>query len=129
MLSVPIKADCQVPHVDINPSEKVEFTEACLNYPEKRTIILKNHSDIKAKFAIVPQSEESKVLARYTVTPEFGVIDEKEDKELEITLTTCKLGEITLPLNINIIGTNNNQPKLLNICANSDGPKVVVTPE
>jgi hydrocephalus-inducing protein len=39
------------------------------------------------------------------------------------------LGEITLPLNINIIGTNNNQPNLLNICANSDGPKVVVTPE
>jgi hydrocephalus-inducing protein len=32
-------------------------------------------------------------------------------------------------LNINIIGTNNNQPNLLNICANSDGPKVVVTPE
>jgi len=25
MLSVPIKADCQVPHVDISPSEKVEF--------------------------------------------------------------------------------------------------------
>jgi len=33
MLSVPIKADCQVPHVDITPSEKVEFAEACLNYP------------------------------------------------------------------------------------------------
>lgn len=78
MLSVPIKADCQVPHVDISPSEKVEFTEACLNYPETRTIILKNHSDIKAKFAIVPQSEESKVLAKYTVSPEQGVIDEKE---------------------------------------------------
>jgi hydrocephalus-inducing protein len=25
MLSVPIKADCQVPHVDISPAEKVEF--------------------------------------------------------------------------------------------------------
>lgn len=32
-------------------------------------------------------------------------------------------------MNINIIGTNNNQPNLLNICANSDGPKVVVSPE
>ena len=42
---------------------------------------------------------------------------------------TCKLGEITLPLHINIVGTNNNQPHLLNICANSDGPKVAVTPE
>ena len=25
MLSVPIKADCQVPNVDISPAEKVEF--------------------------------------------------------------------------------------------------------
>lgn len=75
MLSVPIKADCQVPNVDISPSEKIQFAQACLNYPETRTIVLKNHSDIKAKFSIVPQSEESKVLAKYTVVPEFGVID------------------------------------------------------
>jgi len=69
MLSVPIRADCQVPHVEISPAEKVEYAEACLNYPEIRTIVLKNHSDIKAKFAVVPQSEESKVLAKYTVEP------------------------------------------------------------
>ena len=46
-----------------------------------------------------------------------------------MTLITSKLGEITLPLHVNIIGTNNNQPHLLNICANSDRPKVTVTPE
>lgn len=56
MLSVPIKADCQVPNVDITPAEKVEFAEACLYYPETKTIILNNHSDIKAKFNIIPQS-------------------------------------------------------------------------
>lgn len=129
MLSVPIKADSQVPTVDISPPEKVEFAEACLNYPETKTIVINNHSDIKAKFNIVPQSEESKVLAKYTVSPETGVIDEKSSKELQITLVTCKLGEITLPLHVNIVGTNNNQPHLLNICANSDGPKVAVSPE
>lgn len=77
MLSVPIKADCLVPHVDISPAEKVEFAEACLNYPETKTIVLRNQSDIKAKFSIVPQSEESKVLAEYTVVPDSGVIDER----------------------------------------------------
>jgi hydrocephalus-inducing protein len=92
MLSVPIKGDCQVPVVDITPSEKVEFAEACLNYPETKTIILNNHSDIKAKFSIIPQSEESKVLAKYTVAPEAGIIDEKASKELQITLVTSKLG-------------------------------------
>jgi hydrocephalus-inducing protein len=48
---------------------------------------------------------------------------------LQLTLITSKLGEITLPLHINVVGSNNNQPHLLNICANSDGPKVSVTPE
>ena len=67
-------------------------------------------------------------MAKYTVSPESGVIDEKSSKELEITLITSKLGEITLPLHVNVIGCNNNQPHLLNICANSDGPKVAVTP-
>ena len=56
MLSVPIKADCQIPNVEINPSEKVEFAEACLNYPETRIIQIRNYSDLKAKFQVIPQS-------------------------------------------------------------------------
>lgn len=69
------------------------------------------------------------MLAKYSVSPDFGVIDEKSSKELQITLVTSKLGEVSFPLHVNVIGTNNNQPHLLNISANSDGPKVAVTPE
>jgi hydrocephalus-inducing protein len=41
-------------------------------------------------------------------------------------LTTKKLGDITLPLSINIIGSNNGLPHILNIIAFSTGPKVDV---
>mgnify|MGYP000931519496 FL=1 len=78
---------------------------------------------------MLPQSEESKILARYTVSPETDVIAERDSKEVQVTLVTIKRGEITLPLHINIVGTNNSQPNVLNICATSIGPPVKVTPE
>jgi len=57
MLSVPIRAECQVPSVEVSPVEKLEFGEAFLNYPETRIVTLKNNSDLKAKFHVLPQSE------------------------------------------------------------------------
>jgi hypothetical protein len=56
------------------------------------------------------------------------VINERDTKEVQVTLVTTKRGEITLPLHINIVGTNNSQPNVLNICATSIGPPVKVTP-
>ena len=43
-----------------------------------------------------------------------------------MTLTTKKLGDITLPLSVNIIGSNNGLPHVINIVASSTGPKVEV---
>lgn len=39
---------------------------------------------------------------------------------------TMKLREITLPLSINIVGANNGLPYVINIVANSIGPRVEV---
>ena len=39
---------------------------------------------------------------------------------------TMKLREITLPLSINIVGANNGLPHVINIVANSIGPRVEV---
>lgn len=78
---------------------------------------------------MLPQSEESKILATYTVSPETDVIAERDTKEVQVTLTTIKRGDINLPMHINIVGTNNSQPIILNICAVSVGPPVKVTPE
>ena len=43
-----------------------------------------------------------------------------------MTLITKKLGEISLPLAINIIGNSQNNPHIINITANSRGPIVEV---
>jgi hypothetical protein len=45
---------------------------------------------------------------------------------VRVTLITKKLGEITLPLSINIVGNTHNNPHTLNITANSIGPIVEV---
>jgi hydrocephalus-inducing protein len=36
------------------------------------------------------------------------------------------LGDITLPLSVNIVGSNNGLPHVINIIASSTGPKVEV---
>ena len=43
-----------------------------------------------------------------------------------MSLFTKKLGEITLPLAINIVGNQNNSPHTINIMADSIGPIVEV---
>lgn len=43
---------------------------------------------------------------------------------ITITLITKKLGEITLPIAINIVGNQSGNPHTINITANSIGPIV-----
>jgi hydrocephalus-inducing protein len=45
---------------------------------------------------------------------------------VKVTLITKKLGEITLPLSVNIVGNTHNNPHIINIMANSIGPIVEV---
>ena len=57
MLSIPIRADCQVPNVEILLADnKLDFSEAFLSHPEIRSFKLVNKSDLKAKFQVLPQS-------------------------------------------------------------------------
>ncbi len=75
---------------------------------------------------MLPQNEESKVLATYRVDQESGFIDPNQSVTIRVTLMTMKLREITLPLSILIVGANNGLPQVLNIIANSVGPRVEV---
>ena len=38
MLAVPIKADCQLPEVDVNPLDYLDFDECFLRHPVSRPI-------------------------------------------------------------------------------------------
>lgn len=75
---------------------------------------------------MLPQNDEYKVLAKYTVDPESGIIEKNSAVTISVCLTTRKLGDITLPLSINIVGSNNGLPHVINIVASSIGPIVEV---
>jgi hypothetical protein len=53
---------------------------------------------------VLPQSEESKVLAEYHVDQESGQIEQHGQSIINVSLFTKKLGEINLDLAINIVG-------------------------
>ncbi|CAD8206755.1 unnamed protein product [Paramecium octaurelia] len=129
MLSIPITADCQAPRVELRPSDRLNFNKGddqkvFLRNPCKSRVDLINTSELPAKFVVLPQNDEYKVLADYTVEPSSGKINGNSTMSLEVTLTTKKLYDITLPLQINIVGTNNGQPHVITIVAFSEGPKV-----
>lgn len=54
MLSIPIKAVCRAPNVNIDPIDDLDFGKVFLDYPKVKTVSLDNTSDLKAKFIILP---------------------------------------------------------------------------
>lgn len=67
------------------------------------------------------------ILAKYEVEPASGIIEPGCTITIAVKLVTNKLGDITLPLGIVIVGSNNNLPYLINIVACSIGPIVEVS--
>ena len=124
MCSLPIIAESEVPNVKIEPYDSLNYGKTFLNSARSDKIItLINDSSLMAKYEVLPQTEESKVLAEYSVDKESGHIAENSKEVLTVTLKTNKLGEITLPISISIVG-NASSPHTINITANSVGPEV-----
>jgi len=126
MKSIPITAQCEVPVIEIKPADRLEFDKIFLRDPGTRGLTITNTSLLKARFNVLPQNQESEVLAKYKVDLESGDIDPGKEVTIKVTLVTKKLGEITLPLSINIVGANNQLPYIINIVATSTGPSVEV---
>lgn len=133
MQSIPIRAECEVPQVEIRTdgesADKLDFKNVFLRHPETQSIKIINlskHKELLAKFNVLPQNEDTKILAKYQVDPSTGTIEAGGTATVTITMTTQKLGDISMPLAIEIVGQNNEQPHILNIVANSIGPQVEV---
>lgn len=54
MLAVPIKAECLVPKVRINPSEFLDFNNIFLRHPKTLELELINEDNLRAKFEVQP---------------------------------------------------------------------------
>lgn len=54
MLAVPIKAECLVPKVRVEPVDLLNFGTCFLRHPKKETIRIVNEDNLKARFEIMP---------------------------------------------------------------------------
>lgn len=122
MLAVPIKADCKVPRVRVNPSDFLEYDTCFLKHPKTREIEIINEDNLKAKFEIVPQDEQSKRIAVYTADKESGIIEPRSSQIVKVSLRTEILTKVHIPLYVKIEGYQ--VPTMVGVNADSRGPQV-----
>jgi hydrocephalus-inducing protein len=128
MLAVPIKAECIVPKVKITPSDYLDFKDVFLRHPKTVELELKNEDFLDAKFEILPQEENYKRVGIFKADQESGIIPAKSIVMLQITLKTEMItNNVRIPMSIKIEGYH--IPFMLNILANSTGPKVIIDHE
>jgi len=124
MLAVPIKAECLVPKVRVTPSDFLEFGNCFLRYPTTQQIQITNEDNLKAKFEIVPQDENSKRIGSYEADIMEGVIEPHKTQTVNLKLRTEILHGIRIPLYIKLEG--HHIPVMITIIAHSKGPQVEV---
>ena len=130
MHTLPIKAECSTPKVELIPSDSIDFGSVFLRHPYDYHLEMKNKSKLQAKFEMISQDEQSTLVATYVPDKEEGFIEPKSSSIIKITLTPQKAGPIRIPMHVKILGDNNGQPHMITLVANCTGPIVaVLTPE
>jgi len=122
MLAVPLKAECLVPTVKVQPSDVLEYETCFLRHPKTREIEVINEEALKAKYEIGPQDDQSKRIAVYTADKENGIIEPKSSQIVTISLRTEILSTVRIPLYIKVEG--HHLPFMLTVLATSTGPLV-----
>ena len=65
MLAIPIKAECAVPKVRVNPDQVMDYGKCFLKHKKEQQIQIINEDSLPARFEIVAQDEQSKRIASY----------------------------------------------------------------
>ena len=86
MLAVPIKAECIVPKVRVQPNEFLQFDNCFLKHPKTKQIEIINEDNLRARFEIMPQDEQSKRVATYDVDMWNGVIEPHQTQVVNVKL-------------------------------------------
>lgn len=126
LASIPIQARCAVPTVSFEPHDMLEYGDVFLRYPAHQALVLHNTSALPAKFQILPQDEQTKMLAEYEPDQVQGSVPAASSHVVTLTLTSKKIGQLQIPLSCRILG--HNVPHPLMLTANSIGPIVNVDP-
>jgi hydrocephalus-inducing protein len=122
MLAVPIKAECLVPKVRVHPSDFLEYESCFLRHPKTRQIEIVNEDSLRAKYAIVPQDDQSRRIAVYEADQPEGEIEPRSTQIVNIELKTEILSTVRIPLYIRVEG--HHIPFMVTVLATSTGPVV-----
>ncbi|CAM9686374.1 unnamed protein product, partial [Laminaria digitata] len=123
LLSIPLKADCQAPGVELE-SKDLPYGECFVRFHEPRTLVLLNTSKaLTGLFRVVPQDPSTYHVARVSPEPEQGQVPPGGRTEVKLWLTCEKLGQIRLPITVEIKGSV-EPPLQVTITATSVGPIV-----
>ncbi|GBG33770.1 Hydrocephalus-inducing protein-like [Hondaea fermentalgiana] len=105
----------------------LEFGPCFLRYPYTRQLLLRNTSDVRARFEIVPQDEATLPLASYEPSEMIGTIEPMSEHRVDVTMRVEKLGKFSLPLLVRIQGSD-KPPLMVDVAAHGCGPRIVVEP-
>lgn len=78
MLAVPIKAECLVPKVRVTPVDFLEYGTCFYRHAKTQQIQIINEDNLRARFEIVQQDEQSKRVATYETKTMSGVIEPRQ---------------------------------------------------
>jgi len=124
MLAVPIRAECLVPKVRIEPNDFLDYETCFLRHSKTREIKIINSDSLRAKFEILAQDEQSKRIGTYEADVWSGVIEPHSTMTVTLKLKTEILQSIRICVYVKLEGIPMNQ--LLTISAESIGPIVKV---
>lgn len=123
LLSIPLRAHSLVPEMVIEQPD-LDFGQCFLRYPHKQLLVIENRSaNLFGRYEIGEQDDHSRAIASYNASEFNGVVPPGDKVQVELHLSCEKIGNIRLPMNVNIPGST-DLPLAVTLTAAGCGPKV-----
>ena len=125
LLSLPISAECLVP--GITPSaDALEYGDAFIHHTYSLPLTIRNPSHLPAKFEVIDEAPMLKAIGEHEVTPHNGEIAAKSSIDVVVKFTTRRLGPMSLPLYVRIVGLE-EAAFCVELNAKAIGPNVLLS--
>jgi hypothetical protein len=126
LLALPVTARSVVPRVTLE-TPVVSLGECFARHSYDTALVFVNTEPAPARYTILPQDEQTAVVATFSAESMSGVVPPKGRHSVPISLTCFQLGPIALPVFIAMAG-NGGQPLAAELRAVGRGPLVSVAP-
>jgi hydrocephalus-inducing protein len=127
LTTLPISATCMVPTVTLQ-TETLQYGSCFLRYPYTQRIVLVNKDPVPARYELLPQDEQTAVVAAFSSPTPEGVLPPLSETAVEVQLLCYRGGPFVLPLFVRIAGTEGEEPLKAELQGLAIGPNVVCSP-